>query len=453
MVFKVLVSFPFSKELDEITERVALEFKKMRVQAHIEKKSLLSDIDDFLTVNRDCNVLIIKEGLENNFSINSRYFDRFRRKCPELVIILISQNEHYKTSYIKNIFECNIYNCLFLKDASIENIVYISLNPRTKVEAESYYGLMNSSKNSGDNYCDKENIIVRKIQRRNKEDSSVMVKEKIIYKPPRDYQKIIGVYSPYPVGKTVIASNLAKYYSANKMDVTLIDTDFNKKDLLYYFPLEDRDFLKLVQLHKDLSMGKEVIDVEPYGIEMKNNLMLFTDHRDSEYEVTFQMVNLIVRSSKSNITIIDIASNLEKKLINEILELCDEKLIIADKMISTLNGLPYKLALNNYNSKNLSLVINRNIESKGFSNSSLMRYFKNIQIKDNEMYSFDFDNIFFIPNRFELIVNSAADRQVAYGKDSEFDESIKQIADSLYQMSSSSNTGGIKGFIKKLARL
>ncbi len=452
MVIKILVSFLFQEEIDKTLEKFHLEFEKNGVSPLIEKTLLLSDVEIFLNKHRDYRILILKECIKSNTSLKPHYLARLRQKYPELKIILILDNERYKSSYIKDVFDCDVYNCLFLKDASIENIVYIGLNPRTKEEAESYYGLIRNFKTNEDNYENKANMPKRKAYGKNVEYKDVIFKEKIVYKTPRDYQKVIGIYSPYPLGKTVIASNLAKYYSNEKLDVTLIDTDYIKKDILYYFPLEDADFLKLVQLNEDLSIGKEPIDPKRYGIKIKSNLRIFTDHRDSKYEMTLQMINLIVRSSESNIIIIDIARNLEEKLANEILELCDEKLIVADKMLSTLNGLPYRLSLNSYNLRNLNLIINRNIDVKGLSDSKLERYFRNIKISDKEIYNIDFNRIFFIPNKFELILNSIADRDVAYGKDTEFDESIKEIATSIYQINNSANKGGIKALIRRLIK-
>lgn len=452
MVIKVLVSFPFQKEIDKTLEKFRVEFEKKGVSVLIDKKVLLSDVETFLSRHRDYSILILKECIRSNSSLKPHYIERLRHEYPQLKIVLILDNQRYKSSYIKDVFDCNVYNCLLFKDASIENIVYISLNPRTKEEAESYYGLISNFKANEDNYANKANKLKSRTYGKNGGYKDVIFKEKIVYKTPSDYQKVIGIYSPYPLGKTVIASNLAKYYSNEKLNVTLIDTDFIKKDILYYFPLEDTDFFKLVQLNKDLRIGKEIIDSKQYGIKIKKNLRIFTDHRDSKYEMTLQMINLIVRSSKSNIIIIDIARNLEDKMANEILELCDEKLIVADKMLSTLNGLPYRLSLNKYNLKNLNLIINRNIDVKGLSDSRIESYFKNIKISENEVYNIDFNHVFFIPNKFELILNSTADREVAYGKDTEFDESIKAIGNSIYRTNTSSNKGGIKGLIGRLIK-
>ncbi len=445
MVLKVLISFELREDINETIEKLYMEFKKKDVFPLIERNLFLSDLEEFIDENKDFNLLILKDYMADSIDLKYNSLRRIRYKYPKVKIVLILDDKFYNSSYIKDIFDDEIYNGLFLRDASIENIVYISLNPRAKEEAESYYGLINSFKANDYSYKSK-------LGKPYIKSKDTILKEKIVYKAPQDYQKVIGIYSPYSLGKTVIASNLARYYSNERLDVTLIDTDFIKKDILYYFPIEDGDFLKLVQLNNDLKIGKEIMDIEKYSIEIKRNLRIFTDHRDSQYEINFKMINLMVRSSKSNIIIIDIASSLEENLINEILGLCDEKLIVADKMISTLNGLPHRLSISKYNLKNLSLVINKNIDIQGLSNRKIENYFKNIKIPDKELYNIDFTHIFFIPNKFELILKLAAQRQAAYGRDEDFDKSIKEIASSLYQIDTSPSRNGLSSIIKKLIR-
>lgn len=450
---KILLAFPHSKDFDEIMKAFRAEFEKRGVQVDIAQISFWLDIEEFLMMNKDCDTLIVKEYLDGDNSINSQYLERLMHKFPKLKVTYIIGNKHYRSNYIKRIFNAEIYNCLFNKDASIENIVYICLNLRTKEEAESYYGLMDSSKASEKV---QENIIKSAIgfkkrnEKKNDRVGNVRIKEKIIYRVPKDYQKIIGIYSPYSVGKTVMAVNLSKCYCNKKLEVTLIDTDHFKKDVLYYFPLDNNDFFKLNKFYNDIKMKKEIADANSYAIEIGRRLKLFTDHRDSNYEITLEMINYIVRSSASNLIIIDIASHLDTELVNEILAVCDERVIIADKMISTLNGLPYKLILNKINRRNLSLVINRDVNIKNLSNNKLKNYFKDIECSEREKFSLDFDNIFFVPNKFELIAESMANRELAYNKDGEFDESIMKIANTLYQVSMTSKEDGIKGLFRKL---
>ncbi|WP_432409469.1 hypothetical protein [Wukongibacter sp. M2B1] len=445
---KVLLGLSNYNKLEEIIESFTYEFGRKGVEVKILHETSFKEIEDYLSDNKDCTILILEDYLEGKIPAKSQYFSRLRKKNPALRIMYLIDNSYYKSSYLEDIYEAKEYNCLFKKDGSIENIVYICLNPRSMDEAKSYYGLTDGTDEYLEVHRGLGNLSGRKYGDKNTNEN-VIIKEKIIYRTPKDYQKIIGVYSPYSVGKTVLASNLAKYYTKRKLEVTLIDTDYHKKDLIYHFPLDDEDFFKLSSFYNDIEMGKEICDTNLYAIEIGSRLKLFTDHRDSQYEMTFEMLNCIVRKSDSNLIIIDISRDLEPKLVNEILELCDEKIIVTDKMISTLNGLPYKLKISKQNMKNLSLVVNRDLQMKGLTKNRIESYFRNIEYCEDEKYSLEFNNVFFIPNKYELISESIANRDIAFGNDREFDESIIKIANSLYHMNiMSSKDRGLKGLLK-----
>ncbi|WP_432664783.1 hypothetical protein R9X47_00835 [Wukongibacter baidiensis] len=448
---KILLGFPSSKNIVDIIERFTFEFNKKGVNVQITQMSSLREIEESLLCGDDYTILILEDHLDDKKQARPQYFSKLIKENPQLRIIYLISESYHKSTYLESIYESKAYNCLFKKDGSIENIVYISLNPRNRIEAKSYYGF---GSNTDDYIEDHRNFVSmsEKTYKNRIKNRGVIIKEKIVYKAPKDYQKIIGIYSPYAAGKTVIASNLAKYYTKMKLEVTLIDTDYHKKDLLYHFPLDDDDYFKMSNFYKDIAMGKEIYEIDSYAIEIGSRLKLFTDHRDSQYEITFEMLNYIARSCESNLIIIDIASYLEPELVNQILSLCDERVIISDKMISTLNGLPYKLRLQKYNMKNLSLVINRDLNVKGLSKNRIVSYFRDIEFSEEEIYSFEFNNVFFIPNKFELIAESMANRDVALGKDKEFDESIMRIANSLYQTSMKSKDKGVKGLLKMLRR-
>jgi len=450
MMEKILLGFPKSKNTVDITKRLILEFSKKSINVQISQKSSFAEIDEFLCENKDYTILVVEDHLDDNKPAKAQYFSKLRKENPELRIIYLVNDCYHKSSYLEDIYEAKAYNCLFKKDGSIENIVYISLNPRNRSEAQSYYGFASNT----DEYVEDHRSLVDMPEKvyKHRNNGDVIIKEKIVYKPPRDYQKIIGIYSPYAVGKTVIASNLAKYYTKTKLEVTLVDTDYHKKDLLYHFPLDDDDFFKMTNFYKDIAMGKEIYEVDSYAIEIGSRLKLFTDHRDSQYEITFDMVNYITRSCESNLIIIDLANYLEPELVNQILALCDERIIVSDKMISTLNGLPYKLRLQKYNMRNLTLVINRDLNMKGFSKNRIEGYFRDIELSEDEKYSVEFNNIFFVPNKFELIAESMANRDVAFGKDKEFDESIMRIANSLYQTNMLQKDRGVRGLLKMFRR-
>ena len=451
---KILVAFSHFDKLEGIIKRIIEEFKNKGISVQISQEFFLPEIEKSINVNSDYRILILQEHLEKNKFIKVPYLEKLITINPKLNIIYIIDNHHYKSSYIGDIYKANIYNCLFKRDANIENIVYLCLNPRTEIEAKSYYGLMDDFngvlENDYSDTLDKSMAFTTKNMRGNNEKERVIIKERIVYTHPKDYQKIIGIFSPYAAGKTVIASNLAKCYVRKNLTVTLIDTDYLKKDLLYYYPLEDGDFFKVADLYNDLNMGKEIGDVNSYAIEIGSKLKLFTDHRDSRYEMNLELISHIVRDSKSNIVIIDISSTLGEEVVNEVLSICDERLLVADKMISTLNGLPYRLSLKTYNRRNLSLIINRDVDIRGLPNRKLEKYFKDVELPEKERFSLNFEHIFFIPNRLELIAEALSSRDVAYGEDQEFDESIEVIASSLYQINNNYKGGRVRSILDKL---
>lgn len=450
-VVKVLMAFRASEDINQIIESISNEFKRKAHQVQIKKECLLSKIEEILDENHDYSTLILQENLEQDNHIKIDYLNKISEKFPKLNIVYIINNRHCESNYIRDIYDAGIYNCIFDKDASIANIVYIALNPRTRNEAESYYGLATNTDETEKIYSSSLMASIGEIKKNMKKDSknkAVVVKEKVVYKTPRDYQKVIGIYSPYSVGKTVIAANLAMYYVKNKLNVTLVDTDYYKKDLLYYFDIDNSDFLKMQNLYRDIDSGKEIDNISLYEINMSKRLKIFTDHRDSIYKVTPDMVNTIVRNSDSNIVVIDISRDLENEIINEILSLCDEKIIVVDKMLSTLNGIPYKLHLKNNIMKKLKLIVNKDVNIRSLSNKEIEIHFKDIKLFGMEKYSLSFDELFFIPNKFELIAEALANREVAYGKDSEFDSSIEKIARSLYQINTTKS--GKRGLLKKM---
>lgn len=448
---KVLLAFNDLNHKKQIEYKLKDEFSKRGFHTEISKVFSLEEIEKLLNEKCDYNVLILSENFQKDNYINEDSLYEISSKFLKLNIVCIIENTHYGSDFLKNLYDRKIYNCIFIDDAAIENIVYISMNPRTSDEAEGYYGLWDNieNKEKEKNYLWELSLGIntRNIKKKYR-DETVIIKEKVIYKTPQDYQKVIGIYSPYSTGKTVIAANLSKCYAKNKVTVTLIDTDYYKKDLIYYFPLKNSDFLKMINLYKDIQKKKEINDISLYGMRLGKRLTLFSDHRDAIYRMTFEMISSVVQSCRSNVIIIDISKDLDKEIINKILSICDERIIVADKMLSTLNGLPYKLNLSRSNRKNISLIINKDISIKGLSNKDIIQYFRNIELYGKGKYSMNFDEIFFIPNKLELIAERLAKRKVAYGKDKHFDDSIERIAACLYKSNSLKVSKG--GVLSKL---
>ena len=254
---------------------------------------------------------------------------------------------------------------------------------------------------------------------------------------PADYKKIIGIYSPYAVGKTTIACNLASAYAKSGNTVALIDTDDLKKDIQYHFSIDYAENLhKLARLHTVLKENRDIKNIKDYCIN-KKNLEIYTDHRDTRYEFNFEMIDTIIKNTDANLIIIDISSFLDSDLRNKILTVCNERLLIIDKTLSNILGLPVRLyKLDFYNNKNMSLVINKNIETKKISEKDVLGFLNSVEIFGVGPLNLSFKNVFKVPHKYKEIIECMLHDTPTplYGRDREFDGAIDEIAYSLYQI-------------------
>lgn len=253
---------------------------------------------------------------------------------------------------------------------------------------------------------------------------------------PRDYRKIIGIFNPcpYPVGKTTLAVNLAAAYLKQKRKVSLIDTDFKKKDLIYHFNLNENSIKEnLVKLMDDTKQGR-VKEIEPYAMYIENDLELFVDSRDSEYTVSPEMIVEIMKYTESNIIIIDISKNLEPKEIESILLLCNERILVVDKMIPALSQLPPKICdYNPHICKMLSLVVNKDVKTRNLNVIEIEKVIRKYKMSKDPEANFEFSHRFSIPEFTALMAESLVDAEPAYGKIKEFDNAINKIIESHYK--------------------
>ena len=281
-----------------------------------------------------------------------------------------------------------------------------------------------------------------------------MSKNKIefIRELPADYKKIIGIYSPYSIGKTTLACNLASCYIMQGLKVALIDTDYNKKDVQYHFNIDFSEHLqRLRMLYMDLQQKKQIKGIEDYCIKIKG-LELYTDHRDSIYSFEYEMLEAILRNSNSNIIIVDISNNLEGNTINRIMSVCNDKLLIVDKTISNILGLPSSLKfIDSSNYKNMSLVINKDIEVKGLSDKEILDFLSDIEVFGVDTASICFKYVFKVPNKYRELIERMMKKLPTplYGKDKDFDKAIDNIAEGLYPLNKK-DKGNVLKSVKKL---
>lgn len=260
--------------------------------------------------------------------------------------------------------------------------------------------------------------------------------KKLITPAPRDYRKIIGVFNPcpYPVGRTTLAVNLAAAYLKQKKKVTLIDTDYEKKDLIYHFNLNEEAIKgNLLRLMDDTKKGR-VKEIEPYALYIENDLELFVDSRSSDYTVSHEMIVEIMKYTESNIIIIDISKSLEPREVESILLLCNERILVVDKMIPALSLLPPRIGdYNPHICKLLSLVVNKDIKTRNLNVGEIEKMIRQYKKSKDPKDNFEFLHKFSIPEVTSLMAESLVDAEPAYGKVKEFDNAINKIIESHYK--------------------
>jgi len=277
-------------------------------------------------------------------------------------------------------------------------------------------------------------------------------KIKFIRELPADYKKIIGIYSPYSTGKTTLACNLASCYIKKGLKVALIDTDCNKKDAQYHFDIDFSEHHQLLRkLYKDIQQKKQILCIEDYCIKIKD-LEIYTEHRDSIYNFDYEMLEAIIRNTNSNIIIVDISSNLQGDTIKKIWSACNDQLLVVDRTISNILGLPSRMKfMDPSNYKNLSLVINKDIAVRGLTDKELLDFLCDIEVFGVDSLCLQFKNVFKIPNKYRELIEQMLIKSPTplYGKDKDFDKSIDNIAEGLYQLSSK-DKGNVLYALKKV---
>lgn len=278
-------------------------------------------------------------------------------------------------------------------------------------------------------------------------------KMKQINSVPKDYKKIIGIYSPFAVGKTTVACNLASAYAKHGISVALIDTDDVKKGVQYHFNIDPLEGLNnLSSLDKAIRGGRQVNKITDYCIGYKS-LEIYTDHRDSSYSFGYEILDTIIKYTDQNVILIDVSSSLQNGLINKILSICNERLLIIDKTFSNIMSLPASLNfLEGYNYKNMSVVLNRDLKTKTFKESEVVEFLSSVEVFGSLKRIGGFKHVFSVPNRYKELIESMLKEPptVLYGKDKEFDLAIERLAFTIYPVKSLYGRTGFAGRVKDM---
>ncbi|SHK38399.1 nucleotide-binding protein [Paramaledivibacter caminithermalis] len=400
----IILVFKYLGHIDKIAKELENEFSKRGYLVKIKKDFLLSKIEKSFNENIDYTILIHIESLEANRKSNKNYLLKIKEIYQNSEIVYIIENYYYKSHYLRNMLELGIYNGIFKKDASISNIVYICLNPRNKKEAEGYYGL---------NYSDSKNLKIHNNSAKSffqfiksmDGRKEFIVKEKVVYETPLDYKKVISIISPYSTGKTTVAVNLATIFSEKNIKTSIIDTDFEQKDVYCHF---DIDYIDCLSKISSEYTDEKIISL---GQKFNNMLTIYSEHRDIEVDLDFDDIFKLIRVAKRNaqIVIIDLSQNLNREVYQGILGISDHILLVVNQQINLLNRLPQKL----YNYKNfldeVDLVINRYVEADP-NEKDIKKLFKNIYVTDKISFSLNINNIFTVKDDYKSVIQGLAER-------------------------------------------
>ncbi len=264
--------------------------------------------------------------------------------------------------------------------------------------------------------------------------------QETVYKLPNDYKKVIAIISPEPTGKTTLAVNMAWYFSKENIKTILVDTDAKKKDVYFHF---EKNF------NGCLSKISDAEDVMELGVNVNNNLKIFTDNKDSIVEFgQYDIMKLIVSAkNNSQVVIVDVSYDLEEDTIKNILEIADNTIIIVDQKVTTLNRVPEELARFRSQLHNVSIVVNRyyplrHLEKEQVENG----FFKSIDLPNGKEYDYTINKVFTMSDDAKSVLQGLANRVPAVDLKNNFiEDDIKKICSSIYI--ASKRTEGKKGFL------
>jgi len=253
------------------------------------------------------------------------------------------------------------------------------------------------------------------------------IEKKTVYKVPSDYKKVIVIISPESTGKTTIAVNLAYLFSKEKIKTTLIDCDFENKDIYFNFNKDYSGCMSKVNDHE------RILD---YGQSMNEYLKVFSEHRDIEIEASaYDMVKLVSASKKeSQVVILDIGKDIDSELTKDILEMADNVVIVVDQRVNVINRLPQKLyPISKFLNCEVDLIINKYENLKYLNEKSILNFFNDIEIDEYAKFNIEINKVHTVRNDNLAVLEGLMSRMPAVEvEDNKFSEDFKKIVNSYY---------------------
>lgn len=126
---------------DDVLKKIKETFnsKNIKINRCVSKYEK-GAIEKYISENDDVDLLIVSEFLQSSNPYSISDYEKLNDLIPDLMIIPVISNEKKNSPYINKILALGIYTALFENDASIINIVNLSITGRTRKEARYYYG-------------------------------------------------------------------------------------------------------------------------------------------------------------------------------------------------------------------------------------------------------------------------------------------------------------------------
>jgi len=209
-------------------------------------------------------------------------------------------------------------------------------------------------------------------------------------------KKVIAFVGPKECGKTILATSIADEFARNKIDTTLIDTDYVNKDIYYYY---NNDYTGC------MSRLSDVEDVKTLGVMINKHLRVYSEHPDlvtvfDEYDI-IRLIDGTKRESEA--VILDISTKIEEGIFSDALRLSDIIVLVLDQKKQNLKETKQFIKTRLEKVKEVVLVITNYDESDYFDRDYFInKVFEdsNVKVKDVlKMPNANLENVKALANR------------------------------------------------------
>lgn len=137
---KILLGLPASDQLKDIVEDLENDFRKRKRDVNITKQYSKIAITKALESSQ-FDTLIVQEYLEKSRPYSANELDVLTDKFADLKVVIIVNDQHYGSDFLRSLFNSGIYTALFDKEAYIEKLTTLSIKGRSKADTKNYYGI------------------------------------------------------------------------------------------------------------------------------------------------------------------------------------------------------------------------------------------------------------------------------------------------------------------------